>query len=205
MHNTNTMSATVVPRIKSDATALVSPPGEAALVLLTLFCINCDVLHAARLRGVVIGCEGLGARHKSVRDECYDGSMNAASPVNGCMSVLLDHSRIDEIRQIERAVGRDDVLSGFVRTLQGNLQAFGAALSDYIGRGDFTAAERAAHTLKGACLQLGAKALGDLFGDIESNVHAGDYSEAKRRFDGAATLIAQSLDALKASSASSSP
>lgn len=129
--------------------------------------------------------------------------MTAPLPADQRASVLLDHSRIDEIRQIERAVGRDDVLSGFVRTLQGNLEGFGAALSDYIGRGDFTAAERVAHTLKGACLQLGAKALGDLFGDIESSIHAGDYSEAKRRFDGAASLIAHSLDALRASSASS--
>jgi HPt (histidine-containing phosphotransfer) domain-containing protein len=132
--------------------------------------------------------------------------MNASSPkpFTADELVLLDRSRIDEIRQIERAVGRDDVLSGFVRTLQGNLEGFGAALSDYIGRGDITGAERAAHTLKGACLQLGANALGELFGDIESSVHAGDYSAAKRRFDGAASLIAQSLDALRASSASSS-
>lgn len=119
-------------------------------------------------------------------------------------SALLDQSRVEEIKQIEREVGRDDVLSGFVRTLQSNLEGFGAALSDHIGRGDIRGAERAAHTLKGACLQLGAKAVGDLFGDIESSIHAGDYSEAKRRFDSAASLIALSLDALRASSASSS-
>ena len=130
--------------------------------------------------------------------------MNAASSVKNGASLLLDHSRIDEIRQIERAVGRDDVLSGFVRTLQGNLEGFSAALSDYIGRSDITGAERAAHTLKGACLQLGANALGELFGDIESSVHAGDYSEAKSRFDAAASLIVQSLDALRASLASNS-
>jgi HPt (histidine-containing phosphotransfer) domain-containing protein len=124
--------------------------------------------------------------------------MNASSPVNGRASVLLDRSRIDEIRQIERAVGRDDVLSGFVRTLEGNLEGFGAAFSDYIARGDITGAERAAHTLRGACHQLGAQALGDLFGDIESSVQAGNYSEAKRSFDSARSLIAQSLEALRA-------
>ena len=112
-------------------------------------------------------------------------------------TLLLDRERIDEIRHIERAAGRDDVLSGFVRTLEGNLAGFAAAFSDCIARGDTTAAERAAHTLKGTCRQLGAQALGDLFADIERSAKAGDYAEAKRKFEGSASLIAQSLEALK--------
>jgi HPt (histidine-containing phosphotransfer) domain-containing protein len=110
---------------------------------------------------------------------------------------LLDRELIAEIRRIERATGRDDVLSGFVRKLEGNLAGFGAAFSDYIARGDITGAVRAAHTLKGTCSQLGAKALGNLFADIECSAKAGDYAEAKRKFDGGASLIAQSLEALK--------
>ena len=110
---------------------------------------------------------------------------------------LLDHGLIDEIRRIEHATGRDDVLSGFVRKLEGHLAGFGAAFSDYIARGDTTGAVRAAHTLKGTCLQLGAQALGDLFADIERSAKAGDYAEARRKFDGGASLIAESLEALK--------
>jgi len=110
---------------------------------------------------------------------------------------LLDRKCIDEIRHIERAAGRNDVFSGFVRTLEGNVAAFAAAFSDYIARGDATGAARAAHALKGACHQLGAQALGDLFGDIERSAKAGDYAEARRKFDGGATLIAQSIEALK--------
>ena len=113
------------------------------------------------------------------------------------MAGLIDRGRIDEIRHIEHATGRDDVLSGFVRTLEGNLAGFGAAFSDYIARGDTTGAVRAAHTLNGTCHQLGARALGDLFADIERSAKAGDYAGAKRRFDGGASLIAQSLEALK--------
>ena len=112
-------------------------------------------------------------------------------------TLLLDRGLIDEIRRIERATGRDDVLSGFVRELERNLAGFGAAFSDFIARGDEAGAERAAHTLKGACLQLGAQALGDLFADIERSAKAGDYAEARRKFDGAGSLIAQSLEALK--------
>jgi HPt (histidine-containing phosphotransfer) domain-containing protein len=111
--------------------------------------------------------------------------------------LLLDRELIDQIRRIEHASGRDDVLSGFVRKLESNVAGFGAAFSDYIARGDATGAVRAAHTLKGTCHQLGAQALGDLFADIERSAKAGDYAEAKRKFDGGASLIAESLEALK--------
>jgi len=112
-------------------------------------------------------------------------------------SLLLDRQAIAEIRLIEHATGRNDVLAGFVRKLESSLAGFGATFADYIARGDKTGAERAAHSLKGICLQLGARALGDLFGEIERSAKAGDYAEAKRKFDGGATLIAQSLEALK--------
>jgi HPt (histidine-containing phosphotransfer) domain-containing protein len=116
---------------------------------------------------------------------------------NALADLLLNRALIDEIRRMGRATGRDDVLSEFVRKLEGDLAGFGAAFSDYITGGDTTGAVRAAHTLKGTCRQLGAQALGDLFADIERSAKAGDYAEAKRRFDGAASLVAQSLEALK--------
>jgi HPt (histidine-containing phosphotransfer) domain-containing protein len=110
---------------------------------------------------------------------------------------LLDRQCIEEIRYIERATGRNDVLAGFIRTLESNLAGFRAAFSDCIARGDTKGATRAAHTLKGTCRQLGARALGDLFADIESRARTGDYAGAKRRFDGGVGLIVQSLQALK--------
>ena len=111
--------------------------------------------------------------------------------------LLLDRGLIEEIKRIERATGRDDVLSSFVDKLESSLAGFGAAFADCITRGDATGAVRAAHTLKGTCHQLGAQALGNLFADIERSAKAGDYADAKRKFDGAASLIAQSLEALK--------
>jgi HPt (histidine-containing phosphotransfer) domain-containing protein len=122
--------------------------------------------------------------------------MSAFPPDEGA-SPLLDRGLIDDIKRIERATGRNDVLSGFVRTLEANVAGFGAAFSECLARGDTAGAKRAAHTLKGACRQLGAKALGELFADIERSVQAGEYAEAKRRFDGGASLIAQSFEALK--------
>jgi HPt (histidine-containing phosphotransfer) domain-containing protein len=98
---------------------------------------------------------------------------------NDRADALLDRSLIEEIRRIERATGTSDVLSGC------------------IARGDTAGAVRVAHTLKGTCRQLGAQALGNLFAEIEASAKAGDYAGAKRRFDGAGGLIAESLEALK--------
>jgi len=113
------------------------------------------------------------------------------------MTQLLDLELVEEIKRIERATGRNDVLSGFVLKLEGNIAGFPAAFSDLAARGDASGAVRAAHTLKGTCRQLGAVALGDLFSEIESSAKAGDYDTARRQFDGGAALIAQSIEALK--------
>ena len=113
------------------------------------------------------------------------------------MTLLLDPEAVAQIRVVERAIGRHDLFSGLVAKLEGNLNGFGAAWSELIARGDTTGAQRAAHTLKGTCRQLGAAALGDLFAEIERSAKAGDYAEAKRKFDEGASLIAQSLEALK--------
>lgn len=112
-------------------------------------------------------------------------------------SPLLDRSLIEEIRRIERATGKNDVLSGFVLKLEGYLAGFATAFSGCVARGDTAGAVRAAHTLKGTCRQLGAQALGNLFAEIEASAKAGDYAGAKRKFDGAGSLITESLEALK--------
>ena len=115
----------------------------------------------------------------------------------GMACLQLDRELIAQIRLIENATGQYGMLSEFIRRLEGSLAAFGAALPDYIARGDRAGAALGAHTLKGICLQLGARELGDLFADIERSVQADDYARAKRVFNDGADLIAQSLEALK--------
>ena len=110
---------------------------------------------------------------------------------------LIDRELIDQIRKIEQATGRKDVLSGFIIKLEGTLSNFGTSFSDQVARGDNAGAVRAAHTLKGTCRQLGAMALGDLFAEIEATAKAGDFTGAKQKFEANAALVAQSLDALK--------
>lgn len=120
-----------------------------------------------------------------------------ADPANQPAASLLDRQCIEEIRRIEHATGRKDVLSGFVVKLEAMLKGFGPAFSDALARGDTAGAQRAAHTLKGTCRQLGAQALGELFADIERSAKAGDYAAAQRSFDGGAELVERSLEALR--------
>jgi HPt (histidine-containing phosphotransfer) domain-containing protein len=110
---------------------------------------------------------------------------------------LVDPEFIEQIRQIEQASGRNDVLSGFIRMLEDDVAGFERAFSAQLERKDAAGAARVAHTLKGTCRQLGAQALGELFADIEACAKSGDYAAAKERFAAGARLIAQSLDALK--------
>jgi HPt (histidine-containing phosphotransfer) domain-containing protein len=113
------------------------------------------------------------------------------------MTLLIDPEAVEQIRVVERAIGRSDLFSSLVTKLEGNLHGFGAAWLELIARGDTAGATRSAHTLKGTCRQLGAAALGDLFADIERIAKAGDYDAAKRTFDAGGSLIAESLEALK--------
>lgn len=110
---------------------------------------------------------------------------------------LLDRELIDQIKSIGHATGKNDLLAGFVAKLEDNLTKFPAEFSACMARADGAGATRAAHSLKGASRQLGARVLGDLFADIELSAKAGDYAEAQRKFEGGGSLIAQTLAALK--------
>jgi HPt (histidine-containing phosphotransfer) domain-containing protein len=111
--------------------------------------------------------------------------------------VLIDASLVEEIRRIERATGRTDVLSGLISTLENNVVRFPEAFAACVAKGDNAGAVRAAHTLKGTCRQLGAQALGDMFAAIETSAKAGRFDEAQAKYDDNVLLIAQSMEALK--------
>ena len=112
-------------------------------------------------------------------------------------TLLLDRDLIAEIKRVGHATGRHDLHAVFVGKLEESLAQFPAMFSSFLARGDAAAAVRAAHTLKGSCRQIGAHALGDLFAEIERSAKASDYAEAKRIFESASDLVAQSIEALK--------
>lgn len=117
--------------------------------------------------------------------------------MSGDPDALLDRSLVEEIRRIERATGRNDVLSGLISALETSLVGFPKAFSDCLACGDTAGAVRAAHSLKGTCRQLGAQALGELFAAIEASAKAGNYGEAQGKYDEGVLLIARSIEALK--------
>jgi HPt (histidine-containing phosphotransfer) domain-containing protein len=112
-------------------------------------------------------------------------------------AALIDASLVEEIRRIERATGRNDVLSGLITTLETNIVRFPEVFAEHLARGDADGAVRAAHTLKGTCRQLGAQALGELFAAIETSAKAGRFDDAQGKYDEGVLLIAQSMEALK--------
>ena len=117
--------------------------------------------------------------------------------MNAPATPLLDQSLVEEIKQVERATGKQGLFAGFARKLEEDVAAFGPAFAGAIAQGDGASAARAAHKLKGACRQLGVAALGDLFAEIERLAKAGHPVDAQRKFEAAADLISQSLEALK--------
>src|SRR5688500_12789261 len=141
MHSTSTMSATVGSLNQEDAKRreyrLQTRPHsstDAIFQSLGSGCVRvkeCDVR-----RGPATSRTGVATMP----------AMSALAP-----TALLDRKCVDELRFIERAAGRDDFLSGFIRALEHNLADFSAAFCDCIARGDAVGATRAAHTLKGAC------------------------------------------------------
>jgi len=113
------------------------------------------------------------------------------------MLTLLDREAINQIRLVERSIGRTDFFATLVGRLESSVTDFGQAFAECLARGDTRGAQRAAHSLKGMCLQLGASALGQVFADIESCAKGGDYAAARRMYDTNVALIAQSFEALK--------
>ena len=51
-------------------------------------------------------------------------------------AALIDASLVEEIRRIERATGRTDVLSGLITTLEGNIVRFPEAFAACLAKGD---------------------------------------------------------------------
>lgn len=56
-------------------------------------------------------------------------------------------------------------------------------LCDTLVNEDYENAFRAAHTLKGLCLNLGFSVLGASAGEMANALHSGDYEHAKRLID----------------------
>ncbi|HTE14097.1 MAG TPA: Hpt domain-containing protein, partial [Burkholderiales bacterium] len=116
----------------------------------------------------------------------------ASAPVT---SQLLDRERYEEIRMLTNEAG-PNVFSGLVSRLEKDLNAFDAALVGWMAQQDATGFARAAHSLKGSSLSLGAQALGNLFADVEKLAKAGNLEDAGRKYSQGKDIGVASIAAL---------
>jgi HPt (histidine-containing phosphotransfer) domain-containing protein len=71
-------------------------------------------------------------------------------------------------------MGKETLYLSLLRKFVSTQGGFGTDLSAALDAGDYSSAERIAHTLKGVCGNLGAPALGALAGDLEKSLAARD-------------------------------
>ncbi len=110
-------------------------------------------------------------------------------------------SDVLDVRQIDLLVSLDDgdgaVLAEVVGEFFVTSDEVRAQLLRALGEGDLEAAQRAAHTLKGASANVGAAALTEVCAQVEALVSAGKQDEAMRLIVQFEAEIARALDALR--------
>jgi len=99
----------------------------------------------------------------------------AAPAPAGAGSVLPDQiPGLDLVDGLRRTLGKETLYRSLLRKFVTTQGGFGADLSAALAAGDYTTAERYAHTLKGVCGNLGAPGLGVLAGELEKSLGAHD-------------------------------
>ena len=81
---------------------------------------------------------------------------------------------LDLVDGLRRTLGKETLYVSLLRKFVTTQAGFGADLSAALAAGDYTTAERYAHTLKGVCGNLGAPGLGVLAGELEKSLGAHD-------------------------------
>lgn len=109
---------------------------------------------------------------------------------------LLDAKRAYEMRDMIRESNAGDYKK-LIDNLARDAAQFAHAVQTYVEGTPVEAIRRLAHSLKGASHGLGAKAMGDLFAELEKLVGAEGIPAVGRRHTERVVLITQSLDALR--------
>lgn len=86
---------------------------------------------------------------------------------------------IDRERGLLACAGSDDLHRTVLNMLAGDITARIAELAAAVGRGEAEAAGRLAHKHKGACLAVGAMALGEAFAAVDAACRAKDLATAR--------------------------
>ena len=93
-----------------------------------------------------------------------------ATAVSGSADEVLDPNRLEELRQLGMG---GPMLTALMESFVNRAPALLAALGEAVGSGDRPAAERAAHELRGAGANLGARGVVALCAELEELSTAG--------------------------------
>jgi two-component system, sensor histidine kinase and response regulator len=122
-----------------------------------------DILYAALARW--LPWADLAARRASVPAP--------SAPGDDPIAVLRAIPGLDPDRGLRYAGGRRDTYLRVLRKFAGRLPGDVLALGRFVRDGDYPAAERAAHSLKGVAATLGTTAIHDIATDLEASAKAG--------------------------------
>ena len=122
---------------------------------------------------------------------------NRPDDLFGVSAQLIDETRFAEIEGLVRDSGNDDAMLELVGKLETSIEQFEMQLPGWIAKAESEPMARAAHSLKGAGLGLGATVLGACYAELQQLAMAGRYQEVGDCLDRNRGMIDESVRALK--------
>ncbi len=117
----------------------------------------------------------------------------AACGAAGGTPPAVDREQLDGLVSAAGVDGTREILAAFWRSTDALL----ASLKQQIAKGDFAAAARTAHSLKGSALNVGALGLSDAIRRVEERCRSKDWNGASESADGAHQRRAEAEAAYK--------
>ncbi len=110
--------------------------------------------------------------------------------------LLIDIERVEEVIDLICA-GEHAAFNRCIDSLAADLAKFETLMTQAAATERGLDIQHAAHSIKGACLNIGLLALGDLFAGLEEDAKAGQTAEIRQRYAANRAVEMQSLQALR--------
>lgn len=108
-------------------------------------------------------------------------------------ATLIESEQIDGLLEIAGVDGVKEILDAFWRSTD----QLSADLARSVRDGEFAAAARTAHALKGSAANVGANRLAEAARVVEARTRSGELSEAKEAIERLAAIYRETREALE--------